>query len=99
MSIFINDLTGKELIRYETMKRSEFLSYLLWALFGFSGAHRLYLKEIVGFFIYMILFFLSLIIDEFFSLILLFWMFDMIYTWFLCDSFNKKLLIELKYGV
>jgi TM2 domain-containing membrane protein YozV len=77
---------------YDSLKKNKFIAYLLGALFGTLGIHRLYLKEYVGFVVYITLFFFGIMVDEIFALSVLFYAFDGVYTWFLCDGYNKKVI-------
>lgn len=85
-------LNNNELMMYESLKKNKFIAYLLGALFGTLGVHRLYLKEYVGFFVYLTLFFFSFAAEELLLLVAFFYLFDGFYTWFMCDDYNKKVI-------
>jgi TM2 domain-containing membrane protein YozV len=91
----ILQLKGNEILMYDSMKKSKVVAYLLGALFGGLGIHRLYLKEYVGFWCYLTCTLASFIVSPLVVVLVFFLLVDVIYTWILCDQYNKDVIKKI----
>lgn len=90
------NLNGTQLFHYQAMKKSKVIAYLLGAILGSVGCHRLYCKEYTGFALYLATFFLSMVIPFLYIPLGIALLVDFFYTWKLVDDYNKMVLMFVK---
>lgn len=88
-------LSNAELLTHKALSKSKSVAYLLGAFFGAIGAHRLYVGEYIGAFIYVILFFASLVQPIAYPLLGIFLLVDLFATWGLVDKYNKDVAEQI----
>lgn len=81
-------LKGTQYFQYQSLSKNVVVAYVLGALLGGLGIHRLYLKEYAGFALYMALFFMSFFIPVLFLCTLVFMLVDLFLTYKLCKDYN-----------
>lgn len=91
------DLTTRQLVYYNSKKRSMVVAYLLGAVFGSFGVHAFYVGGNSGIFLGAItcgLLYYSFIYPEFLLVYLLFVLSGVVYTYFLVTDRNSDLLVD-----
>lgn len=83
-------------ILFDSRKKSKLVAYLLGAVLGGIGGHRLYLKEYKGACAIILLLVLSLVFPIVGVIHVIFVLIDFFLTWGLTDSYNKNVRKEIE---
>lgn len=93
---YVLQMDEKQVGQYSTLKKSKTVAYVLWLFLGYFGIHRLYLRDMDGFCIYLCLFVASLIVPQYMWVgSLLFMLYDVIGTYLACDKANATIAYEV----
>lgn len=96
MNLDIFNLSEKELLQYNSMKKSKLVAYLIGAFFGWIGLHRLYLEDYTMFWVFVGLFVMSWVFPVLVFALGLLQLIDFICTYFVCNTYNQNILYEIQ---
>ncbi|MXZ44724.1 MAG: TM2 domain-containing protein [Gammaproteobacteria bacterium] len=90
----MNDLTVKQLLRYEDEKKSMAVAYVLWGFVGPLGGHRFYLGK-MGTAVAMLVLCLSIVGT---IAAIIWWIVDAVLTHEMVKELNRDILAEITAG-